>query len=62
MWKEVDTSGDRWKGEDNVLFSIFSCHYRQFSKQASTTNRPRLLAIVILSPSVALSVPYSLLF
>ena len=39
LWKEVDMSGDRWKVEDSVLFLIiYSCHYRQFSKQARRVN------------------------
>jgi len=24
VWKEVDTSGDRWEAEDSVLFSIYT--------------------------------------
>ena len=24
VWKEMDTSGDRWRDEDSVLFSIYT--------------------------------------
>jgi len=48
----VDMSGDLWKTEDSVLFfmyTVYFCRYRQFSRQVSTTNKPKMLAIVILS-------------
>ena len=63
MWKEVETSGDHWKAEETVLFFIYTPVIPiGLASKPSTTNRPILLAIVILSPTVALSVPYLLLF
>ena len=59
---EVETCGDSWMVEESVLFSIYTpvISISSASKQ-STQNRPILLAIIILSPTVALSVPYLLL-
>jgi len=50
-------SGDLWKAKDSVLFFIYTpvIAVSLASKQASTTNKPKLLAIVILSPSITLS-------
>lgn len=60
--KSVDMSSDCWKAEDRVFFShniIYSCHYCQFSKQASMTNRPTVSFLLSLSSlAVAHSVPY----
>ena len=48
MWKEVEMSGDCWKADDSVFVSILYTHVITVSS-ASTTDRPKLLAIVILS-------------
>ena len=63
-WKSVGMSGDCWNTEESVLFLIYTP-----VKTASLASkkvlydeyrRPMLLAMVILPPSVALSVPYFL--
>jgi len=61
----AETCGDCWMAEESVL--IFIILYTpvipiSLASKPSTTNKPILLAIVILSPTVALSVPYLLLF
>ena len=63
MWIGVKTCGDCWTTEQSVLIFIYT-HVITISlvSKPSTTNRSILFAIVIFSPTVALSVPYLLLF
>jgi len=33
VWQKVETSGDHWKAQENVLFfHIYTCNYHQFSE------------------------------
>jgi len=58
----VDGSGNLWTAEGSVLFFIYTPVITiSLVSKPSTTNKPILLAIVILSPTVTLSVPYLLL-
>jgi len=59
----VETCGGCWTTEGGVLIFIYTPVITiSLASKPSTTNRPILLAIVIFSPTVALSVPYLLLF
>ena len=60
---EVETCGDCWAVEESVLIFIYTpvISFSLVSK-LSTQNTPILLAIIILPPTAALSVPYLLLF
>ena len=63
MCKEVETSGNHWKAKEGVMFFIYTPAITiSLASKLGTTNRLILLAIAILSPTVALSVPYLLLF
>ena len=54
MRKEVVTSGDHWKDKESVLFSVYTPVITvSLASKYNTKNRPKLLSIVILSPSVA---------
>ena len=57
VWMEVETWGDCW----SVLIFIYTpVIYISLVNKPSTQNRYILLAIIILPPTVALSVPYFL--
>ena len=58
-WKKVDITGDRRKAEDSVWFFIYTPIIAL--GLASMKNRHKLLAIIILFPSIALSAQYFLL-
>jgi len=63
VWKEVETSGDHGKAKERVLFFIYTPVIPlSLASKPSTANKLILLAIIILSPTVALSAPYLLLF
>ena len=63
VWKEVEVCGGCWTTEESVLIFIYTPVISlNLASKPSTQNRPILLAIIILSPTVALSVPYLLLF
>lgn len=58
----VETGGDYWMAKESVLIFIYSPVIPiSLASKPSTTSKPILLAIVILSPIVAFSVPYLLL-
>ena len=60
---KVDTFGDSWKVVKRVLIFIYTPVISiSLASKPSTQNKPILLAILIFSPTVALSVPYLLLF
>jgi len=61
---EVETCGDSWKVVKSVLIFTYTpvIFISLASKPKYAENRSALLAIVTLSPTVALSVPYLLLF
>ena len=58
MWKEVETSGDRWKAEDSVLFFIYTpvIPISLASKQVRRIDLSCSLRLSSLPP-LALSVP-----
>ena len=58
---EVETCGDCWTAESVMTFIYTPVTPIALVSKSSTTNRPILLAIIVLSPTVALSVPYSVL-
>ena len=59
----MKTSGDHWKVKESVFFFIYTPVISlNLAGKPSTTNKPILLAMIILSSTVALSVPYLLLF
>ena len=58
---EVETCGDCWTAESVITFIYTPVISIALVSKSSTTNRPILLAIIVLSPTVALSVPYSVL-
>jgi len=63
VWKGVEMCGDCWMTEESVLIFIYRpVVFLSLASKPSTTNRPILLAIIILSPTVALSVLYLFLF
>jgi len=63
VWMEVETCGDCWTVEESVLIFIYTPVISiSLASKPSTQNRPILLAIIIPSPTIALLVPYLLLF
>jgi len=63
MWMEVETCGDCWMAEESILIFIYTpVTSISLAGKPSTMNKPILLVVVILSPTVALSVTYLLLF
>ena len=61
VWKEVEMCGDCWT-EGGVLIPYTPVISLSLASKPCTQNRPILLTIIILSHTVALSVPYLLLF
>ena len=62
MCMEVKTYGDCWTAEESVLIFIYTPVISiGLVSNLSTTNRLILLPIIVLSPTVALSMPYSVL-
>jgi len=63
VWIEVETCGDCWTAEESFLIFIYTPGIPiSLVSKPSATNRPILLTTIILSPTVALSVPYLFLF
>ena len=63
VWMGVETCGDCWMAEESVLIFIYTPVISiSLASKPNTQNRPILLAIIILPPTVALLVPYFLLF
>ena len=63
VWMEVETCVDCWMSEESILIFIHTPAITiSLVTKPSTRNRPILLAVIILPLTVALSVPYLLLF
>ena len=63
VWIKVETCGDCRKVMKSVLFFIYTPVISiSLASKPNTQNRPILLAIIILPPTVAHSAPYLLLF
>ena len=58
---EVKTYGDCWTAEESVLIFIYTPVISIGFVSNPTTNRLILLPIIVLSPTVALSMQYSVL-
>ena len=55
VWKEVETSGDRWKAEESVLFFIYTLLTRDCTPAITTSLASRQARRISLSRSLSLS-------
>ena len=63
VWMELEMCGQCWTAEENILIFIYTLVITiSLASEPSTTNKPIFLAIVVLLPTLAPSVPYLLLF
>ena len=63
VWIKVETCSDSWMDEESVFIFIYTLAISiSLVSKPSTTNRSLLLVVIVLPPTIALFVPYLLLF